>query len=186
VDGGIRERKVAVFEAVDCFLELLPGEPAETLYGARELGDGADSRAFEEMFNGRGTGADADIAAVWTGRGWGLGGADSPTSSMGMVKHQQNCSVFRSLGFGRVCTVGLDAPPLSFPTLVLPLSVFPYPVLPPCATPNLSPSFFLFALLCSNSMSPSLSASVSMLVRSSRMGVDVALGPGLECAERLA
>lgn len=43
-----------------------------------------------------------------------------------------------------------------------------------------------FFLLSSRSTSPSLSANVSRLVLPSRIGVAVALGPGLECADMLA
>lgn len=99
-----------------------------------------------------------------TGRGCGLGGRFSGISSSGTEKQKQKWSFFA--GFGRAVLAGLYPPP------ALPFAGLAWPV-------------FLLGLSC-RSTSPRRSASVSMLVRPSRMGVAVPLGPGLECAERLA
>jgi hypothetical protein len=89
---------------------------------------------------------------------------------MGMVRHQQKWRCF--LGFGLVIIGGREAP----------TNVEGTPFFPPAC----SRSCFLFAALCSSSARPNRSASVSMLVRSSKIGVEVPLGPGLDLAERLA
>jgi hypothetical protein len=88
--------------------------------------------------------------------GWGLGRGGGSMSSSGMVKHPKQ-NVVCFLGFGRAILVG----PLGRPG-------------PFCGFSDWV------------RMSPSRSASVSMLVRPSRMGVCDILGPGLDFVEALA
>lgn len=52
-----------------------------------------------------------------------------------------------------------------------------------CFRPSVSLLYFFFSCKSTN---PNLSASVSKLVRPSKIGVEVALGPGLECADIFA
>lgn len=94
----------------------------------------------------------------WMGCGFGRGGGE--TSSIGMLK-QQKCS-FCCFGLGRAILVGLCLPGLPGPLCLDAFSDFVGP------------------------MRPRRSASVSMLVRSSRIGVWDVFGPGLEWAEMLA
>jgi hypothetical protein len=93
-----------------------------------------------------------------TGRGWGREGRESWASSRGTEKQQHERDCF---GFG-----------LEYDVLVLrPVSTF---------------SCLCFFFFSCKSTKPSRSARVSRLVRPSRIGVEVALGPGLECADALA
>lgn len=103
--------------------------------------------------------ADAGFFCTGYGIGRGLGRAGSSTSSRGMEKQKQKVSFGLAFGLG---AFGGGALVVGLP---LPL-------------PG--------RLLSCKSMIPNLSARVSRLERSSRMGFVSRRGPGLDCAEWLA
>lgn len=143
----------------DAFDEcLLPDDGAEWLGRGRD-GDGEGVRYGFPCFFPLAFGGGVDTVG-WMGCGFGRVGRG--TSSMGTLKQQQIWSVCLR-GFGRAILVGLCC---CFP---------PDPLLGLCAFP---------VFVCA--MRPRRSANVSMLVRSSSIGVCVVLGPGLDLAERLA
>jgi hypothetical protein len=124
-------------------------------------GDGEGERYWLECFLPLGLGGvDTDVG--WTGCGLGRGGG--LVSSMGMRKQKQKVASF--FGFGRAILVGR----------------FPFPLA--LGRPELFGGFW--GVGDSVRMRPRRSASVSMLVRSSRIGVWDILGPGLDFAEALA
>jgi hypothetical protein len=148
----------AVCEASEARRELRPGDCVEE-FGRGRDGEGYGAGCWLDVFRPLGLGGvDTDVG--WTGCGRGRGGG--AISSTGIRKQKQNVASF--FGFGRAILVGRCGFPLGRPD--------PFPGF--CGVSD-----------CVR-MSPRRSASVSKLVRSSRMGVWDILGPGLDFAEALA